>query len=63
MFEAYVDGKHRRVEIMGAYKNILCVAFMKSLKGQPTRHVQTVPYSRISWKSDDWYEVSRKIIA
>ena len=63
MFEAFVDGKRREVVILFVNDHSLTVAFLKSLAGQSTRYVRTIPYSRFSWKSDNWYEVSRKITA
>ena len=57
MFEAYIDSKTRRVEILSVNKWTLTVAYLKGI----IRHVRTIPYFYFSWKSDDWYEVSRRI--
>lgn len=62
MFEAYVDGKRRKVEVMGANKRSIAVAFLKSQHGVSVRHVRSIPYICFSWKSDDWYEVSRRTV-
>ncbi len=58
MTDAYVDGKLRKVAVLLVHEHGLSVAFIKKL----VRHVRFIPYSNFSWKSDDWYEVSRRII-
>ncbi len=57
MFEALVDRKTRKVDVLSVNKWTITVAYLKGA----IRHVCTIPYRYFSWKSDNWYEVSRTI--
>ena len=62
MFEAFVDGKRRTVQVISCGSRGLMVEYMKTIAEQLMQQHRPVPYAYFRWISDDWHEREKRTI-